>query len=46
MLAFVNAVVQNSNELSPVTVVRLCWPATMNFPPLCNFPEKLKKKIS
>lgn len=41
---FVNAVVQRKG-LTKVAVLRLCGPATMAIPPLCDFPVDLKNAI-
>ena len=41
---FVNAVVQNKN-LSRVSVIRLCGPASRAVPPFSDFPPKLKDVI-
>ncbi len=42
---FTNAVLQLSSELSKVTVVRLCGPASRGIPPFSGFPVGLAKKI-
>ena len=41
---FVNAIVQRKG-LTKVAVLRLCGPATMAIPPLCDFPADLRKAI-
>lgn len=41
---FVNAIVQRKG-LTKVAVLRLCGPATMAIPPLCDFPTDLRKAI-
>ena len=41
---FVNAVVQNKN-LSRVSVIRLCGPASRAVPPFSDFPSNLKDVI-
>eukprot|EP01022_Parablepharisma_sp_SALTPOND_P017200 TRINITY_DN2695_c2_g1_i1.p1 TRINITY_DN2695_c2_g1~~TRINITY_DN2695_c2_g1_i1.p1 ORF type:complete len:1002 (+),score=85.78 TRINITY_DN2695_c2_g1_i1:55-3060(+) len=42
---FTNAVLQLSDELSKVNVIRLCGPASRGIPPFSGFPEGLKGKI-
>jgi len=41
---FVNAVVQRRG-LTKVAVLRLCGPATVSVPPLCDFPADLRNVI-
>lgn len=43
--AFVNAVIQRSNYLSKVTVLRLCGPSTRGISPFYTFPDSLKNMI-
>ena len=43
--AFINAVIQCSDELQPVSIIRLCGPTTKILPPFVDWPEKLKKHI-
>ena len=43
--AFLNAVLQCSDELKKVSIIRLCGPATRALPPFVGWPEKLRKKI-
>ena len=43
--AFINAVLQCSDELSKVSVVRLCGPTTKILPPFIDWPEKIKNVI-
>ena len=42
---FVNAVIQVSDHLSPVTVLRLCGESTRALPPFTDFPPALKRKL-
>ena len=41
---FVNAIVQRKG-LTKVAVLRLCGPATVAIPPLCDFPADLRRAI-
>lgn len=43
--AFLNAIIQCSNELSPITVIRLCGSSSRAYPPFTGFPEKLKQNL-
>jgi len=43
--AFINAVLQCSSELAPVSVIRLCGPSTHILPPFINWPNDLRKRI-
>ena len=42
---FVNAVIQNSEQLAPVNVIRLCGPSTYNFPPFSGIPPSLHSRL-
>jgi len=43
--AFINAVLQCSSELAPVSVIRLCGPSTHILPPFIDWPNDLRKRI-
>jgi N-methylhydantoinase A/oxoprolinase/acetone carboxylase beta subunit len=43
--AFVNAVLQCSDELAKVSIIRLCGPSTLILPPFVDWPKKLKDQI-
>ena len=42
---FVNAIVQRSEDLSPVAVLRLCGPASGALPPFVSLPADLAAKV-
>lgn len=43
--SFLNAVLQCSDELKKVSVVRVCGPATHALPPFIGWPDRLREKI-
>lgn len=42
---FLNAVLENSSELSQVVVIRLCGPVTVEYPPFTGFPESIAQNL-
>lgn len=42
---FLNAVLEQSNELARVYVIRLCGPSSTSYPPFTDFPPSLIEKI-
>lgn len=43
--AFTNAFLQLSDELSKVSIIRLCQPATSILPPFIDWPKHIRERI-
>ena len=43
--AFLNAVIEESDELAKVNVIRLCGPSSRDYPPFTDWPLSLEAKI-